>query len=111
MLPKLFYIQLSDAERLDPPISPTHPFWDASQKPHMQWSRNARLFPFEEDKGGYLPVMDFVKVVFDQVGYRGWVSMESFSRTMSVPDPSVPRSHAQRGMNSWKAVLKAVSEL
>jgi 4-hydroxyphenylpyruvate dioxygenase len=111
LLPKLFYIQLSDAERLDPPISPTHPFWDASQKPHMQWSRNARLFPFEEDKGGYLPVMDFVKVVFDQVGYRGWVSMESFSRTMSDPGPGVPRSHAQRGMNSWKAVLKAVSEL
>lgn len=76
----------------------------------MQWSRNARLFPFEEDMGGYLPIMDFVEVVFEDAGFRGWVSMELFSRTMSDSDPGVPRSHAQRGIKSWKAVLKAMGE-
>jgi len=50
-------------------------------------------------------VLDMAKVIFDQVGFRGWVSMESFSRTMADPDPSVPRTHAERGMKSWKALL------
>jgi 4-hydroxyphenylpyruvate dioxygenase len=110
LLPKLFYIQLSDAERMDPPLSPTHPFWNAAQLPHMQWSRNARLFPCEKDMGGYLPILDMVEVLFGQVGFRGWVSMESFSRTMSDPDPSIPRTHAERGMKSWKALLKEMGE-
>src|ERR1700727_2501858 len=34
LLPKLFYIQLSDVERMDPPLSSTHPFWNATQLPH-----------------------------------------------------------------------------
>jgi len=106
LLSKLFYIQLSDAERLNPPLSSTHPFWNAAQLPHMQWSRNARLFPCEKDMGGYLPVLDMAKVLFDQVGFRGWVSLENFSRTMADPDPSVPKTHAERGMKSWKVLLK-----
>lgn len=31
-----------------------------------------------------------------------WVSIELFSRTMSDPDPTVPHSHAQRGINAWR---------
>lgn len=105
LLAKLFYVQLSDAERLDPPLSPTHPYYDAAQKPNMQWSRNARLFPCEEDRGGYLPVEAVVKVLFEDVGFRGWVSMEVFSRTMLDPDPATPRAHAERGIRSWKTLL------
>jgi len=56
--------------------------------------------------GGYLPVLDMAKVLFDRVGFRGWVSLETFSRTMADPDPSVPKTHAERGMKSWKALLK-----
>ena len=50
------------------------------------------------------------KVIFDQVGFRGWVSMESFSRTMSNPNPSVPKTHAERGMKVWKALLKEMGQ-
>ncbi|PBL00734.1 sugar phosphate isomerase [Armillaria gallica] len=105
LLPKLFYVQLSDAEFIYPPLTPTHPFYDPAQKPQMMWSRNARLFPCESDRGGYLPVDKVAKVLFEDIGYRGWISMEVFSRTMSEPGKEVPREHAQRGMKSWKAFL------
>ncbi|KAJ7483331.1 xylose isomerase-like protein [Mycena latifolia] len=106
LLAKLFYVQLSDAERLEPPLSPTHPYHDAAQKPNMQWSRNARLFPCEEARGGYLPVEAVASMLFENVGFRGWVSMEVFSRTMSDPDPATPRVHAERGIQSWKSLLQ-----
>lgn len=102
---KLFYIQFSDAEHLNPPLSPTHPFWEDDMKPRMQWSRNARLFPFE---GGCLPLLDFARTIFEQLHWRGWVSMEIFSKTMSDPDPSVPRNHAQRGARSWQKMLEVL---
>ncbi|KAK0198716.1 xylose isomerase-like protein [Armillaria mellea] len=99
LLPKLFYVQLSDAEFMSPPLSSYPP------KPQMTWSRNARLFPCESDKGGYLPVDEVAKVLFEEIGYRGWISMEVFSRTMSEPGKEVPREHAQRGTKSWKTLL------
>ncbi|KAJ7066774.1 xylose isomerase-like protein [Mycena belliarum] len=105
-LAKLFYVQLSDAERLDPPLSPTHPYHDVAQKPAMQWSRNARLFPCEEVRGGYLPVEAVARVLFKDVGFRGWVSMEVFSRTMTDTDSATPRLHAERGIQSWKTLLR-----
>lgn len=76
----------------------------------MQWSRNARLFPCEEEMGGYLPVLDMARVVFGEVGFRGWVSMESFSRTMGESGEDVPMTHAQRGMKSWKALVKQLED-
>ncbi|KAK0233493.1 hypothetical protein IW262DRAFT_85705 [Armillaria fumosa] len=95
LLPKLFYVQLSRAEFMRPPLSPTHPFYNPAQKPRMTWSRNARLFPCESDRGGYLPVGEVAKVLFEDIGYRGWISMEVFSRTMSEPDKEVSREHAR----------------
>ncbi|KAJ7709005.1 putative 4-hydroxyphenylpyruvate dioxygenase [Mycena rosella] len=109
LLAKLFYVQLSDAERLDPPLSPTHLYHDATQKPNIQWSRNARLFPCEEARGGYLPVEAVAKVLFEDMGFRGWVSMEVFSRTMSDPHPATPRAHAERGIESWKTLLQRLA--
>ena len=53
---KIFYIQVGDAERLSPPITPHHGFYDPKQHKRMSWSRNARLFAFEHDKGAHLPV-------------------------------------------------------
>ncbi|KAJ7147633.1 4-hydroxyphenylpyruvate dioxygenase [Mycena crocata] len=105
LLAKLFYVQLSDAERLDLPLSPTHPYHDAAQKPNMQWSRNARLFPCEETRGGYQPVQAVVKVLLDK-GFCVWVSMKVFSRTMSDPDPDTPRAHAARGIESWRTMVQ-----
>jgi 4-hydroxyphenylpyruvate dioxygenase len=106
LVDKLFYVQFSDAERIDPPLSPSHPYFDPAQAPHMQWSRNARLFPCETDRGGYLPIIDMARVWFEKLGFRGWVSLEIFSRTMSEADESVPRDHAQRGIISWNNLVK-----
>ena len=103
--PKLFLVQLCDGERLAEPLSPKHPWHDATMKPVMQWSRNARLFPGEEDKGGYLPVKEWAKVLFEDVGYRGWVSMEVYSRTLSSPEKDVPENHARRGIVGWNRLL------
>ncbi|KAF7317653.1 Sugar phosphate isomerase [Mycena kentingensis (nom. inval.)] len=101
---KLFYIQLSDAELLSPPLTSSHPFFNADQKVTMQWSRNARLFPAE----GYLPVDKVARVIFD-LGWSGWVSLEVFNRSMTDPDPSVPRVHAERGMRSWEILKEQIS--
>lgn len=106
LVDKLFYIQLSDAERIDPPLSPSHPFFDPAQAPHMQWSRNARLFPCEHDRGGYLPIIEIARALFEKLGFRGWVSLEIFSRTMSEVGEGVPRDHAQRGIQSWNNLTK-----
>lgn len=71
----------------------------------MMWGRNARLFPCETDRGGYLPVVELAKVIFDDVGYRGWVSLEVFSGSAAQEDESVPRNHAERARKSWDKFL------
>lgn len=98
---KIFYVQLVDGERLTAPLNEDHPFHVPGQKARMSWSRNARLFPFEESRGGYLPILDIARVLFDDLGYRGWVSLELFSRTLADPDPFTPADHARRGIESY----------
>lgn len=105
---KVFYIQVVDAERLDQPLVQGHSWYVDGQPSRMSWSRNARVFLYEQDRGGYLPVVRVANAFIHELGYRGWVSMELFSRTMSDPDKSVPQSHAQRGFGSW---LKLAEEL
>jgi 4-hydroxyphenylpyruvate dioxygenase len=105
-LEKIYYVQLSDAERIEPPLSPSHPWFTANQKPNMTWSRNARIFPFEQDRGGYLPCVRLFRAWLFEWGYRGWVSLEIFNRSMSDPDPSVPNNHAERGAASWRMMVK-----
>lgn len=96
---KIFFIQVVDAEKMRSPLVEGHPFYVEGQPARMSWSRNARLFPFEDE--AYLPVLDVLKAFID-TGYTGWISFELFSRSMSDPDPSVPESHAQRAEVSWK---------
>ena len=99
---KVFYVQVVDAERMETPLVEGHSWHVDDQPPRMSWSRNARLFVYEEDKGGYLPVVDVAKAILVDLGFKGWVSQELFSRTMAQSGPEVPRSHAQRGIASWK---------
>ncbi|PWY87133.1 4-hydroxyphenylpyruvate dioxygenase [Aspergillus sclerotioniger CBS 115572] len=99
---KVFYVQVVDAEKMQQPLVPGHPFHVEGQPARMNWSRNARLFLYEEDRGGYLPVVEVARVILKDLGFEGWVSMELFSRTMSDPDPSVPQTHAHRGIQAWK---------
>ncbi|KAJ6151527.1 hypothetical protein N7470_007124 [Penicillium chermesinum] len=98
---KIFYVQLVDGERLDAPLDERHPFYVAGQPARMSWSRNARLFPCEESRGGYLPIVDVARVFFEDLGFRGWVSLELFSRTLADPDPFTPAEHARRGIDSY----------
>lgn len=105
---KVFYIQLADAEFMDPPISERHPWVsDANHPTRMTWSRNGRLFPFEE--GGYLPVLEIAKAIIEGLGFEGWVSMELFSRSMAVPGLHVPEEHAKRGRESWDKLKRLMN--
>ncbi|KAH1269492.1 hypothetical protein KXV81_008088 [Aspergillus fumigatus] len=99
---RVFLFQVVDGERLKAPLVMGHEWYVAEQPSRMSWSRNARLFAFEE--GGYLPVKDIARTVF-ALGYAGWVSMELFSRTTFDPDPNTPYGHAQRGIASWKTLV------
>lgn len=98
---KIFYIQAGDAERLDSPLTPGNSLYMPGQPERMTWSRNARLFPFETDKGGYLPITPILDVIINVLGYRGWVSLESFSSELFVEDESLPERYAKRGQRAW----------
>jgi 4-hydroxyphenylpyruvate dioxygenase len=100
-LNKVFYIQVVDAERMTSPLVEGHPFHTSGQPPRMSWSRNARTFAYEDDRGAYLPVEDVARAIIHDLGYKGYISMELFSRTMSEQGEHVPAEHAQRGMASW----------
>lgn len=101
---KVFYVQVVDAERMESPLVHGHPYHVEGQPARMSWSRNARLFLYEEDKGGYLPVVQVARAFLEGLGYRGWVSMELFSRTMADPSPTTPKTHAQRGIQAWNGL-------
>ncbi|RDW58297.1 hypothetical protein BP5796_12227 [Coleophoma crateriformis] len=105
---KVFYVQVVDAEKMRNPLVQGHAFHVDGQPARMSWSRNARLFAFEE--GGYLPVLDVLKAITepDGLGYQGWVSMELFSMTMADPSPTCPDEHARKGMDSWKKLVKTM---
>ncbi|KAL2268192.1 hypothetical protein VTJ83DRAFT_3038 [Remersonia thermophila] len=103
---KVFYVQIVDAERLESPLVPGHPFHDPGQRPRMSWSRNCRLFYGEADRGAYLPITDIAWAIFHGIGYEGWVSLELFHRRMEDKDPSVPEELARRGATSWVKLQK-----
>jgi 4-hydroxyphenylpyruvate dioxygenase len=108
---KVFYVQVVDAERMSRPLDTTHPFHVDGQKPRMSWSRNSRLFLCEEERGGYLPVLDVLKAICDEktgLGYKGWISAELFNRSLLEEGEDVPREHAERCMQSWWKVVEAM---
>lgn len=98
---KVFYVQVVDAERLDEPLLPGHPFYNADQPARMTWSRNCRLFYGEQDRGAYLPVTEIAQAFFHGLGFEGWVSLELFNRRMADSGADVPDELARRGAISW----------
>ncbi|ETS73320.1 3-dehydroshikimate dehydratase [Pestalotiopsis fici W106-1] len=105
-LSKVFYIQVVDAERLSAPLVAGHPYHVEGNPARMMWSRNARTFMYEEDRGAYLPVEEVAKTIIHKLGYKGFVSMELFSRTMAEEGQHVPDEHARRGMAAWGKLCK-----
>ena len=102
---KIFYVQIGDAERLDKPIVPGHPLFEEGTKPRMSWSRNARLYAFETDLGGYLPLERICRAIFVQLGWEGWVSMEMFNKSLYQTSPEMVGKLATRAANSWSKFL------
>ncbi|KAG9247388.1 xylose isomerase-like protein [Calycina marina] len=47
--PKIFYVQMVDMERIVSPLVKGHAFCVEGQRLRISWSRNARLFMYEED--------------------------------------------------------------
>lgn len=105
---KVFYVQVADAERLDRPLVRGHPFHSNALRPRMSWSRNARLFAFEEGEGGYLPITAVIDAIVNGLGFSGYLSAEVFSRNLFEGDPSVPARFAARGMKSWNMMMNMI---
>ncbi|KAL1887376.1 hypothetical protein Sste5346_010256 [Sporothrix stenoceras] len=101
-LSKVFLVQVVDAERMTTPLVAGHPFHIEGNPPRMNWSRHARAFMYETDRGAYLPAEDVARAIISGLGYKGYVSMELFSRTMSELGQQVPVEHARRGIVAWK---------
>ncbi|GAA5851991.1 hypothetical protein JCM8547_000120 [Rhodosporidiobolus lusitaniae] len=118
-LSKVLYLQIVDAERIEPPLLPlgapstkpeelrktVSPYHVDGQQPRMSWSRNCRLFPCEEELGGFMPIDEVYRAFLELgTGFEGYVSFELFTRHMNNPDKSLPEMHAQRGWRSWEAI-------
>ena len=103
---KVFYVQLSDAQKLSSPLVTGHPFHVEGQPRRMTWSRAARLFPCEESRGGYLPVLEVADAIVNGLGYRGWISMEMFSRHLWEADANIPSEYAKRAALSYQVVCE-----
>jgi 4-hydroxyphenylpyruvate dioxygenase len=106
---KVWYVQVVGAERMQRPLVKGHEWHIEGQPARMGWSRNARLFYGEEDMGQYLPIKLAAKAILDPqegLGFKGWVSMELFSRTMNDTAETVPDSHARRGADAWKKLVR-----
>ncbi|KAJ5130805.1 uncharacterized protein N7515_006844 [Penicillium bovifimosum] len=99
---QIAYLQLSDATVADPSQA-CYPRRDLNQPPYMTQSRNCRIFPCEERRGGVLPAIEVAQAVFD-LGYTGWVSMEVFHPDLWNPRDTVPDDWATRGMASWREI-------
>ena len=112
---KVLYVQVVDAEKMQHPLVEGHPFQVEGHPSRMDWSRNARLFPLETSRGAYLPIEDIMKAIIRPaphgLGYKGWMSMELFSRSTQDDNESVPKQHAQRGYASWQALDAALSNV
>lgn len=99
---KIFYLQLSDAEKLGQPIAPGSPVykpewesWDAT----MHYCVWGRLFPFENELGAYFPMQEILQVWLKDKQWSGWVSMEIFHRDEALESMN-PDVLATRGAKS-----------
>ena len=102
-LEKIFYVQLSDGERFDPPFSKNHPWYLEGEAPQFTWSKHARPFPLEKELGGYMPVCEIARAWIGEMGFTGWVSLEAFDRRMR-DENILPEMAAARGIESWRKV-------
>lgn len=101
---KLFYVQLSDGEKLDPPYSTGHPWFNPDLEVGHVWSNEGRPFPFETEYGAYMPVLEIARAFLTGMKFEGWVSLETFeARTRKVE--MGPEQNAKRAKQSWEKLM------
>ena len=98
---KLFLLQAADASKANTPLAMDLSRGAENQQPLMKWSRKARLFPLEEDRKGYLPIIDVLRTCVLELGYRGWISMEIFNDELAMEDAAIPGTYASRGIAAY----------
>ena len=108
---EIFYIQVVDAERLAAPLDARHPLYVEGNPARMSWSRACRLFYGETERGAYMPIREVMEALVQGLGWRGWVSMEMFNRSLEDPTATVPQEHAARGMKSWEKLVADFPEI
>ncbi|KAE8154102.1 xylose isomerase-like protein [Aspergillus avenaceus] len=102
---KIFFFQVGDAERMDPRVF--QPPTDQDVPALLPWSRGHRLFPNEQGRGGYMPVL-LVAAAVVATGYQGPLSLEVFNNSLNRPDADVPASHALRGMIGLRKLAEEI---
>lgn len=106
-LNKVFYVQLSDGEKFDPPLTPYHQFYQEDFPPALSWSRNMRPFPLEENLGAYLPVTTIAHAWLEKKGWEGVVSIEIFDWRMRE-ESRRPNENARRAVESLRKLSLAL---
>ena len=106
---RVFYVQLSDAERCRPPLIPGHPAYSPSKESRHAWCTWGRLFPGEECEGAYLPMGMICRAMLVSKGWRGFVSLEIFRRKMK-DEAANPEHWAKRGRASWDRLCLSLAD-
>lgn len=108
-LEKLFYLQLSGGERVSPPYSGKHLWYDPDLEVGHVWSNEARPFPFEAEYGAYMPIEEIARAFLVELGHKGWVSLETFDRRMRREEDGAGKN-AERAKRSWERISRALEE-
>lgn len=101
---KIYFYQISDAYRVDPPLEDKT---IDDLRPRGRWSGAYRPFPYGE---GYLPVEKVTRAVL-QTGFRGIFSLEVFDGGKDGQGKDVNLAEfAQDAMLSVQKLLDSVAE-
>ncbi|PWY91490.1 xylose isomerase-like protein [Aspergillus sclerotioniger CBS 115572] len=105
---RIFFFQVGDAELMDP--NTFRPPTDPEVPALLPWSRGHRLYPFESQRGGYMPV-HLVAAAVVATGYQGPMSLEVFNNSLNVPGQDVAAVHAERGITGLRKLAEAIRQV
>lgn len=103
---KIFLLQLGDAKRLPEPLQPS-PRVGEPRPSRMIWSRSSRLYPSEKERGGFMPVEEFVKAVV-KAGYGGPWSIEVFNDSLNDTREESVGEHSRRAREGLDRLVEEV---
>ena len=107
-LDKILYVQISDGEKFDPPLTTQHRFDRGGFPPALSWSRNMRPFPLDKEQGAYFPIVTIADALLKRKGWKGPVSIETFDWRTREDESRRPHDTAKRGMESIRRLAAAL---